>query len=85
MNYGNRNASSSYTISDLARGYSGAVLVSVGIALFSRIALAGTLNKLHGSKKVIANSGLNYVAGALAGASNLFLMRFKELQEGIQI
>lgn len=40
MNYGNRNASSPLTTTDLARGYVGAVAVSVSIALLSRIALA---------------------------------------------
>lgn len=36
MNYGNRNASSSYTVADLGKGYSGAVAVSMSIALFTR-------------------------------------------------
>ena len=40
MNYGNRNVSSTLTTQDLAKGYGGAVAVSVSIALFSRIALA---------------------------------------------
>jgi len=40
MNYGNRNVSSTLTTHDLAKGYGGAVAVSVSIALFSRIALA---------------------------------------------
>ena len=36
INYGNRNASSTYTTKDLGRGYLGAVSVSVAIALFTR-------------------------------------------------
>jgi hypothetical protein len=28
---------------------------------------------------------LNYLAGAFAGATNLVLMRFKELQEGVKV
>jgi len=40
MNYGNRNASSTYTTADLGRGYAGAVAFSVSIALFSRTMLA---------------------------------------------
>jgi hypothetical protein len=40
MNYGNRNASTQYTLNDLGRGYAGAVLVSVFIALFTRRAFA---------------------------------------------
>jgi hypothetical protein len=85
MNYGNRNASSSYTISDLGRGYAGAVAVSVLIALYTRTIFAPTLKTLKGSKLIIANAFLNYIAGSLAGASNLVLMRFKETQDGIKI
>jgi hypothetical protein len=33
----------------------------------------------------MANSALNYFAGALAGAANLTLMRYKELTEGIKV
>jgi len=40
MNYGNRNASSPYTVKDLARGYSGAVVTSVSIAYFLRTYLS---------------------------------------------
>ena len=40
MNYGNRNASSPYTTKDLARGYAGAVAVSVSIALYTRTIFA---------------------------------------------
>ena len=40
INYGNRNASSNYTVSDLMKGYSGAVAVSVSIALFTRTIFA---------------------------------------------
>ena len=75
MNYGNRNASSTYTTADLGRGYCGAVAVSVSIALFTRTIFAGQLSRLKGSKLVIANAFLSYTAGALAGASNLILMR----------
>lgn len=83
MNYGNRNATSNYTIQDLGRGYIGAVAASVIIALYSRRLMAPTLRRLTGSKHILANSGLNYMAGAIAGATNLILMRSKELQDGI--
>lgn len=85
MNYGNRNASSTYTTKDLGRGYCGAVAVSVSIALFTRTIFAGQLSKLKGSKLVFVNAFLSYTAGALAGASNLVLMRQKELKEGITV
>lgn len=83
MNYGNRNASSSYTISDLSRGYIGAVAISMSIAMFTRTFFASTLKRLKGGKFMIFNAFLNYVAGASAGAANLILMRYKELVEGI--
>lgn len=85
MNYGNRNASSTYTKTDLGRGYTGAVAVSVSIALFSRTMLAPQLSKMKGSKLIIANAFLNWSAAALAGSGNLVLMRSKELKEGITV
>ena len=36
INYGNRNASSKYTNTDIARGYVAAVTVSLSIVLFTR-------------------------------------------------
>ena len=83
INYGNRNASSTYTIADLLKGYTGAVAVSVSIALYTRTIFAPQLSSLRGSRLVIANACLNYLAGACAGASNLALMRWKEVREGI--
>ena len=79
MNYGNRNASSAYTHVDIARGYLGAVVVSVGIALGSRTLLANALKTLKGPRYFVLNATLNYLAAAFAGATNLALMRFKEL------
>ena len=67
------------------RGYVGAVLVSVGIALISRSYLAPRLSVLKGGAMVLANAALNYVAAAFAGATNVTLMRAKELTGGISI
>lgn len=85
INYGNRNASSNYTVSDLMKGYTGAVAVSVSIALFTRTIFAPQLATLKGPKLIIANAFLNYIAGASAGASNLALMRWKEVKDGIKV
>ncbi len=85
MNYGNRNASSSYDISDLAKGYSAALVSSVLIAIFTRKLFAPTLKNLQGPSLTFANSTLNYVAGAFAGAANLVFMRSKELSDGINV
>eukprot|EP00352_Strombidinopsis_acuminata_P005714 CAMPEP_0176357876 /NCGR_PEP_ID=MMETSP0126-20121128/15112_1 /TAXON_ID=141414 ORGANISM="Strombidinopsis acuminatum, Strain SPMC142" /NCGR_SAMPLE_ID=MMETSP0126 /ASSEMBLY_ACC=CAM_ASM_000229 /LENGTH=83 /DNA_ID=CAMNT_0017711723 /DNA_START=586 /DNA_END=837 /DNA_ORIENTATION=+ len=83
MNYGNRNISSTSSVSDLAKGYTGAVVTSCGIAFTSRTLMAKQLSALKGSRYVLANAGLSWLAAAFAGASNLMLMRFKELQDGI--
>jgi hypothetical protein len=72
MNYG---ASSSYDLSDFAKGYSAALVSSVLIALYTRRLFAPTLKNLQGPSLTFANSTLNYVAGAFAGASNLVFMR----------
>ena len=85
MNYGNRNASSEYTISDLARGYSAAVVTSVGIALISRTLMAKQLATLTGPRLLMTNAFLNWLAAALAGFANCSLMRQKELFEGINV
>jgi hypothetical protein len=79
MNYGNRNASSTYTVTDLMRGYSGAVVTSMSIALISRMMLAQRLAALSGARLILASACLNYFAAALAGTANVALMRFKEL------
>lgn len=85
MNYGNRNASSAYTLQDLGQGYVAATTVSVLIALYTRRVFASTLKTLSGPSLTIANSTLGYLAGAFAGAANLSLMRYKELTEGINV
>ena len=79
MNYGNRNASSSYTVYDLGKGYAGAVIVSVLISLYTRTIFASRLRSLSGGRLIMANAVLNYFPAAFAGACNLALMRFKEL------
>ncbi len=85
MNYGNRNASSTYTLQDLGKGYGAALASSVLIALYTRRVFAGTLKNLSGPSLTFANSFLNYFAGAFAGATNLVMMRYKELSDGINI
>jgi hypothetical protein len=85
MNYGNRNASSTYTIGDLGRGYLGAVAISASITVYTRMLFAPLLSSLGGSKLVLINAFLSYIATALAGASNLILMRYKEMKTGIEV
>lgn len=85
MNYGNRNASSTLSVNDLAKGYCGAVAVSCSVAMVSRTMLANQISALKGPKLIIANAALNYFAAAFAGAANLVMMRQKELKDGINV
>lgn len=85
MNYGNRNATSKYTPRDIAQGYLGATAVSVCIAIYTRRVFGKALTNMSGYRLTFANSSLNYLAGAFAGAANLAFMRHKELSEGINV
>jgi hypothetical protein len=85
MNYGNRNASSTYSVRDLARGYCGAVVTSCSIAIYTRTIFSPLLATSHGSRLIMVNAILNYLAAAFAGAFNLVLMRYKEWNEGIKV
>ena len=79
MNYGNRNATSTYTMTDLGKGYVAASLTSMGIALYTRTIWASWLKSLHGAKYTLANAVVGYLAAASAGSINLIIMRYKEL------
>jgi len=70
---------------DLGKGYLSATVTSVCIALYTRRVFASTLSRLQGPSLTFANSSLNYLAGAIAGASNLAFMRYKELSDGINV
>lgn len=85
MNYGNRNASSEYTLTDMGKGYGAAVVTSAGIAIVSRTYLAASLKSLKGPRFYILNAFLNYLCAAFAGAANMTFMRYKELQEGVEL
>lgn len=69
----------------MGKGYGAALASSVLIALFTRRVFAGTLKNLNGPSLTFANSFLNYFAGAFAGATNLVMMRYKELSDGIKV
>ena len=85
MNYGNRNASSPYTPSDLLFGYSAAVVSSVGLALGLRRLSANFTKNLKGGSFVLANSAISYIAVAAAGFLNTYCMRMGEMNRGIKI
>lgn len=85
LNYGNRNASSPYTTSDLAQGYSAAVGSSVSMALLLRKLFSGVSSRLTGAKLILINSVISSLAGGTASFLNTFFMRRVEMANGIEI
>ena len=85
MNYGNRNASTPYTTSELAQSYLAASACSMGIAMVSRTMVADKLKNLKGSRFLMLNAMLNFIAASMAGGLNCALMRWKETKAGVDI
>lgn len=85
VNYGNRNASSTYTTSDILKSYSCACASSIGVALAIRKMFESRTRHVVGSKLIIYNSFSAMIAVATAGYLNAYLMRQSELKSGIDI
>ena len=83
-NYANRNISSPTSMTTLMQGYTGAVASSVILALGATAVVnkAGALPKLLQSTFRI---GFPFLACAVAGCTNLILVRKEELENGIQL
>lgn len=86
INYANRNASNPVPTARLAEGYAGAVVTSLSIGMLStaatkRVAARGG----GGGAAAVIRSTLPFLATALAGASNVFLMRRNELTTGVDV
>jgi hypothetical protein len=85
LNYGNRNASSNYTMNDLAKGYLAAVGGSVGVALTLRKLFSGITKSMSGTKLILLNSLVASFASASANFLNTFCMRSIEMKQGIDV
>jgi hypothetical protein len=85
LNYGNRNASSTYTTEDIAKGYGAACSASILIGLGIRKALEPWTRKMTGAKLIVANSISTFFACTTAGGVNALLMRQKEMYSGIDV
>lgn len=85
LNYGNRNASSPYTQNDILKGYTGAVVTSLTIALTLNKLFSGITSKMPPNKKLIASTFFNWIAVSAANVANISLMRYKELKSGIAV
>ena len=75
LNYGNRNASSSYTTSDIMKSYSYACVASISVALGIRKMLEKRTKGLTGAKLIIFNSISTFFACSTAGFLNAYCMR----------
>jgi hypothetical protein len=67
------------------RGYFGAVATSLTIAVSLNRLFSGVTSKMTGAKRFIAGTFFNWFAISLANASNVGLMRYKELEDGITV
>ena len=85
LNYGNRNASSTYTNEDIMKSYAVATVSSIVVALGIRKAISGITKNLKGSKLLFANSFSSFLACSSAGCLNALFMRKSELNTGIDI
>lgn len=85
MNYGNRNASSTYTSKDIGIGYSIAVASSIAVAMGLRKLLSPYTRGLKGGPQIVASALIAYCSVSSAGFLNAFFMRKAETKTGIDI
>ena len=85
FNYGNRNASSPYGVSDILKSYGIAASSSVAVALGIRHLLAPYTKNAVGAKLILFNSISSFFACSTAGFLNAWFMRRTELTKGIDV
>lgn len=85
LNYGNRNASSTYTTQDITKSYILACAASIIVALGIRKGLSRYTKSMTGSKLVMMNSVSSFFACSTAGMLNAWFMRQTELETGIDV
>uniref|UniRef100_A0A7S3CLF2 Sideroflexin n=1 Tax=Strombidium rassoulzadegani TaxID=1082188 RepID=A0A7S3CLF2_9SPIT len=85
LNYGNRNASSSYTSQDILKSYSYACASSITVALGLRKMLESRTKNMRGAKVFVFNTVSTFFACSTAGFLNAYCMRQTELEKGIDL
>ena len=85
INYGNRNASSTYTTADIMKSYTMATASSVVVALGIRKSVEHKTKTMVGAKLLLYNSLSAMVASAVAGFLNTWFMRQVEMKQGINV
>ena len=83
LNFGNRNASSPTTTTDILKGYTMACFVSISLALSLRKAADKVMAGRKGIGPAIVGNMVGYIAVVLAGNSNIYAMRQSEMSKGI--
>ena len=85
MNFGNRNASSKQTTTDLLKAYTVAVTSAITIALSLRKVADVMLGGRTGVIAMLSVNVVNYAATTFASCANTSVMRMKELESGIMV
>ena len=86
MNYFNRNATSSYTVEDILKGYASAVTVSITLGLCLQALFRPKIDKISSAPlQLLARSVLTGIAAGSAGSANVLMMRQKELKAGVEV
>ena len=76
MNYFNRNATSSYTVEDILKGYASAVTVSITLGLCLQAIFRPKIDKISSAPlQLLARSVLTAIAAGSAGSANVLMMR----------
>lgn len=85
LNYGQRNATSTYTTTDCLIGYGAALASAITASMSLRLLTNPLIKTASGGKKAIINAIVGYVGCGCAGFANLYFMRQKELTSGISV
>ncbi|XP_070368068.1 sideroflexin-5 isoform X1 [Equus asinus] len=84
VNYANRNATKPSPVSKFIQGYLGAVISAVSIAVGLNV-LVQKANKFTPATRLLVQRFVPFPAVASANICNVVLMRYGELQEGIDV
>lgn len=84
LNYGNKNASCTYSNEDMAKGYGAAVGAALIVSGAVRKMTGGLTAKASGNKLLLLNSLVGSVGASSAAYCNTTLMRQAEVNKGIE-
>ena len=78
MNYFNRNATSTYSVSDILKGYTSAVTISKTLGLSLQAIFRPAITRIKSAPiKLLARAVLTAIAAGSAGSANVLMMRQK--------